>query len=76
MAVMLHIKLIPGLVLVGLLPLDSPHGIGRLMTASIISNAYVIKVSLATLAMVFQGLSGFAKNTISPNLKRTYLRWP
>jgi hypothetical protein len=76
MAIMLHIKLIPGLVLAGLLPLGSPHRIGLLKTASIISNAYAIKVSLATLAMASQGLPGFVKDTISPNLKQAHLRWP
>ena len=73
---MLHVKLIPGLVLVGLLLSDSLHRIGLLKTASIISNAYAIKASLVTLAIVFQALAGFVKDTTSLNLKRAHLKVP
>jgi hypothetical protein len=76
MTIMLHIKLIPGLVLVALLPSGSLHRTGHLKTASGITNAYAIKVSLATLVIVSQGLSGFVKDTISPSLKQANLRWP
>jgi hypothetical protein len=46
------------------------------MIASIISNAYAVKVSLAMLAIVFQGLLGFVKDTTGPSLNRAHLKWP